>query len=217
MATRHAAGVERGACEDVRGGEHAQRLRRGGDEPREPRAVGRPPEKPPARRPDGFREEATARVGPCLPRRMHEDVRLALLREEVPRGGRGDGRVVAADPAAREVRFPDRLDHDGRRLAEVGLVQPAWNLAVEDDVCGEPGEEDPGRWFWEWLENLGIDERCAGRGYSKDYLDQCIDDWLEGDITKNGKRSPFPVKRKGVDIRKKTLWMQCMAYVNEHI
>ena len=114
--------------------------------------------------------------------------------------------------------FCPEIDGDFKsKPCSVLEILVALSLAVEDDICGEPGEEDPGRWFWEWLENLGIDERCTGKGYSKDYLDQCIDDWLEGDITKNGKRSPFPVKRKGVDIRKKTLWMQCMAYVNEHI
>lgn len=88
---------------------------------------------------------------------------------------------------------------------------------VEYDVYGQPGEEEPSRWFWEWLDNLGIDERCTGKGYSKDYLDQCIDDWLEGDITAKGKRSPFPIKRRGVDMRRKTHWQQCMAYVNEHM
>ena len=88
-------------------------------------------------------------------------------------------------------------------------------MDVENNVVGVPGEERPDIWFWEWLENLKIDDRCTGRGYSKDYHDQCIDNWLDGNISRSGKRSPFPLKHSRANQRDKDIWMQCMAYVNE--
>lgn len=118
----------------------------------------------------------------------------------------------------RERFDPDNADEaKEERPCSVLELLVALAVDIEENICGVYGHENPARWFWEWLNNLGIDDRCTGRGYSKDYLDQCIDDWLEGDITRSGKRSPFPIKRKGVDQRKKTLWMQCMAYVNENM
>lgn len=86
---------------------------------------------------------------------------------------------------------------------------------VESHITGIPGEDHPETWFWEWLENLGIDERCTGRGYDKRFLDQQIDAWLNGDITKRGEGSPFPLRHTAGDQRSKDMWMQCMAYVNE--
>jgi len=90
-------------------------------------------------------------------------------------------------------------------------------LDIENNVTGVPGEERPDIWFWEFLENLGIDERCTGRGYDKGYLDHCIDTWLRGNISTNGKHSPFPIHRRGVNQKHKDMWMQAMAYVNERM
>lgn len=88
---------------------------------------------------------------------------------------------------------------------------------IENHVTGIPGEERPDIWFWKFLENLGIDERCEGRGYDKGYLDQCIDTWLDGDISKHGRRSPFRCKNPNVDMKKKDIWMQAMAMVNDRM
>lgn len=90
-------------------------------------------------------------------------------------------------------------------------------INIEAYVTGVPGEERPDIWFWEFLDNLGIDRRCEGRGYDKHYLDQIIDRWLEGKITKHGKHSPFPVRHGGGDMREKDIWMSAMAYVNERM
>lgn len=86
---------------------------------------------------------------------------------------------------------------------------------IENNVTGVPGKERPDIWFWRFLKNLGIDERCTGKGYSKHYLDQVVDKWLKGGITKHGKNSPFPVRYCDGDMRQKDIWMCAMAYVND--
>lgn len=90
-------------------------------------------------------------------------------------------------------------------------------IDIENNVTGVPGEERPDIWFWRFLENLGIDDRCTGRGYSKAYLDQAIDTWLSGNISKSGKRSPFRTHSRSIDMREKDIWMQAMAMVNDTI
>lgn len=88
-------------------------------------------------------------------------------------------------------------------------------MDVEDHITGDPDDPRPWIWFWEWLHNLGIDERCSGEGFSEKYIDQQIDRWLDGKGTRRGRGTPFPLHHFAGDQRSKDIWQQCMAYINE--
>lgn len=86
---------------------------------------------------------------------------------------------------------------------------------VDDHITGDPEDPHPEIWFWKWLENLGIDDRCTGEGYDEEYLEQQISRWLKGDFSSLGKGSPFRLHHRAGDQRKKDMWGQCMAYISE--
>ena len=88
-------------------------------------------------------------------------------------------------------------------------------MDIENHITGDPENPQPEIWFWQWLENLGIDERCCGEGYDERYLEQQIDNWMEGNITSRGKGGPFRLRHPSGDMRNKDMWGQCMAYINE--
>lgn len=128
----------------------------------------------------------------------------------------------ASDAVLLRIRYADEYDlpcDDEDLDVPPSVLEVLVRLAIdlESNVMGIPGEERPDIWFWEWLENLEIDERCTGKGFDKGYLDNRIDTWLKGDISRTGKRSPFPLYHSHVNQKSKDIWSQCMAYVNEKI
>lgn len=128
----------------------------------------------------------------------------------------------ASDAVLLRVRYADEFDllcEDEDLDEEPSVLEVLVRLAIdlEYNITGYPGEERPDIWFWEWLENLEIDGRCTGKGFSKSYLDDKIDTWLSGDISWTGKRSPFPLHHSHVNQKSKDIWGQLMAYVNERI
>jgi len=91
----------------------------------------------------------------------------------------------------------------------------ALSLRVEENIMGEPGHNHLGRWFWEMVDNLGLnrydddefDERAAG------YI---IGKWMSRDYSPDGKGSMFPLKTYKKDQRNLTLWDQMGAYLVEN-
>lgn len=84
----------------------------------------------------------------------------------------------------------------------------------EYEVMGEPGNEKPYKWFWEFLNNLKLLK------YDYDHFDEkkinnIIDVWLNRDFDNDGKYSIFPLKRPYRDQTKIQIWEQMNQYLNE--
>ena len=124
-----------------------------------------------------------------------------------------DGKLLREEYAYEMGEFCEDEDRD--KPCSVLEVLVGLAVHVETHITGIPGEDHPENWFWDWLENLGIDDKCTGKGYDKGYLDQQIDGWLSNDINKRGEGGPFPLRHTAGDQSRKDMWMQAMAYVNE--
>lgn len=70
-------------------------------------------------------------------------------------------------------------------------------------------------WFWQLLENLGIDRICDTARLPKDDIDQILYQVIFRDYEANGQGGFFPLKRTNEDQRRVELWYQLSAYVLE--
>lgn len=77
------------------------------------------------------------------------------------------------------------------------------------------GDEDPGRHFWEWVDNLGLLE-YTDRHFSETKVKQIIDIWLSKSYKKNGKGSPWILKSDDFDVRTCDIWRHCNLYISEN-
>lgn len=128
----------------------------------------------------------------------------------------------ATDGKLLRVQFADESgcyceDEDLDIPCSVLEVLVGLSIHVDSRITGVPGEEHADIWFWEWLKNLGIDERCTGAGYDGMYLEQQVKAWMNNDITTRGDGGPFPLRHTAGNQKSKDMWMQCMAYINERI
>lgn len=100
-----------------------------------------------------------------------------------------------------------------RRSVTVLEVLVRLSIDIETDITGVPGDEAPEIWFWQFVENLGLDEEST-------YEDcvSIVSSWLSGHISASGNGSPFVLHhRSGIDMRTKDVWNAAMMYVNEKI
>lgn len=90
----------------------------------------------------------------------------------------------------------------------------ALSVRITNDVMGD----DPGKWFWLMIDNLGM----------LTYTDEAFGDWHTSDVEtavftinarkwdKKGNGSLFPLSTKSVDQRKLDIWMQAQRYLAEN-
>lgn len=99
------------------------------------------------------------------------------------------------------------LDGEECRVLEL-LVALAIGM---DNVMSLPGEERPGQWFEEMIENLGLD------GDNSKNLSRIVR-WMSRTYEKDGSGGLFPLKNSGgVDQRRQSLWNQANAYLVERM
>ena len=86
---------------------------------------------------------------------------------------------------------------------------------AENDIMHDPDYGDrSGVWFWEMLENLGLDI-YDDYHYFEDEIDKILDRFLHRRYEKNGTGGAFPVTNSNQNMRKKDLWWQMNAYLEE--
>ena len=89
-----------------------------------------------------------------------------------------------------------------------------------NDILIEIEEEDQmARWFWELLENLGIDIFNDWVYFEKDNptkIEDIIAKWMDRKYDKNGTGGIFPRKDAPKDQRKVEIWYQMSGYLIEN-
>lgn len=77
------------------------------------------------------------------------------------------------------------------------------------------GDDTP-RWFWEMIENLGLDFNSDSR-YSSIFTDQTIRRFLDRKYDADGLGGLFPLEYPGEDIDQRDIeiWYQMQSYLNE--
>lgn len=91
----------------------------------------------------------------------------------------------------------------------------AFALRIELDIMGEPGADNPGRWFHLMLENLGISS-CSNGNMNKRLVTYHIDTWMWREFTPRGHGSLFPLREYPGDQRELPIWDQMNFYLNEN-
>lgn len=88
----------------------------------------------------------------------------------------------------------------------------ALSIRVDDEFIGDPKEEHPEEFFMIMLRNLRLDKF---RNCSRECGD-IISVWLDRRFDRDGRGSPFPLKRPIGNQRDVEIWDQMMAYINEN-
>ena len=128
---------------------------------------------------------------------------------------------------------------DGLKIREEYFVQSEWNLPNEllerpctmlemliglarraSYMMAEPGETDQTeRWFWEILENIGLDKYSDSyfyRLHGTARVNRTLDILLERTYKRNGQGGLFPLKHSKKDQRKVEIWYQMCSYLDEN-
>ena len=67
------------------------------------------------------------------------------------------------------------------------------------------------RWFFEFLDNLGIESDMR-----TEEIEGIVLDFMNGNYDPNGEGGMFPLKRSGINQRGEQIWKQLSAYINEN-
>lgn len=68
-------------------------------------------------------------------------------------------------------------------------------------------------WFWFMIKNLGL-MNCRNGEYDLDYVETCIDRFLNREYRPDGKGGLFYIKDSRNDLRQIEIWYQFQFYVN---
>ena len=86
---------------------------------------------------------------------------------------------------------------------------------AENDIMHDPDYGDrSGIWFWEMLQNMGLDIYDDYNFYESE-VDRILDNFLHHRYAKNGAGGAFPVANSCQNMRQKDLWWQMNAYLEE--
>lgn len=95
----------------------------------------------------------------------------------------------------------------------------AFAARIERDVTGEPGNDHPEKWFWMFIENLGLKDASDSNWRKvpvREHVRDQVEMFLERDISYNGEGGLFPLRRPPEDQKKVQLWTQMQSYLNEN-
>lgn len=87
-------------------------------------------------------------------------------------------------------------------------------IRVEREFVGDPNRPNPGRFFLEMLDNLGI--VSVRKGSDSLSNRRIIQRWLLRDFRDDGDGSPFPLREPRRDQRDIEIWDQMNAYLFEN-
>lgn len=96
----------------------------------------------------------------------------------------------------------------------------AFALRIENDIMYRPGEERVTRWFWEFIENLGIDiTNSDWTEANEEYADHMISKFINRNYLLNGEDGNiFVADWDSIypnDYRKMPLWTQMQSYASQ--
>lgn len=76
-------------------------------------------------------------------------------------------------------------------------------------------ERDPKEWFWEFLNNLGLDEFNDASDATPDEVDDILNTFMWRTYAENGEGGMFPLKSSDEDQRSIEIWYQFCEYLIE--
>lgn len=85
---------------------------------------------------------------------------------------------------------------------------------IDEEIMWKPNENRTVVWFWEMIENLGLDgydddHVCPGDAQMIHYI---LDRWLSRKFRSDGVGSIFPLRGSSEDLRKVEIWYQMNFY-----
>lgn len=86
---------------------------------------------------------------------------------------------------------------------------------IEFEILAMPGEENIPRWFWRFMEGLGLSVWKVGIDDISD-VDRKINIWLDRRYQRNGDGGIFVVRDPYFDMRRMPIWKQMSAVLNEY-
>ena len=153
----------------------------------------------------------------CLMRRLHQKDFFWLESVSHDANREQDGMDLREDFADdSEWRKEDILEALAGPCSVLEMLV-ALAMRIERDIMYTPDDGDrTGEWFKLMLDNMKL-LPMTDTDYFQPYVDQILEDIMSRHYKKNSKGSIFPVKNtQGKDWRNTEIWMQMMAYFNEH-
>lgn len=86
---------------------------------------------------------------------------------------------------------------------------------IEFNIMGEPDNDEPVRWIWVMIKNLGLN-KYDDLNWDCDNVDYIVQKWLDRRFEKNGEGSIFPVKDREKNYRRVEIWFQMCQYLDEN-
>lgn len=113
-----------------------------------------------------------------------------------------------------ENSIPEGAYRDG---VPCSVLEMLISLCIRCDleIIGEAGVDQVAKWFWIMIDNLDL-SRCTDDNFNGEYVEQQIGIWLDRVFSRNGKGSPFPLKKAHHDQRKVEIWLQMCGYLSEN-
>lgn len=134
-----------------------------------------------------------------------------------------DNRGVEGQTLREEFRFCERPDlppNWHKAPSSVFEMLIALAKRMEFTLIGSEIEADWDKWFWEMIQNLGLDnltddrfDRVGGEGI----VDEVLDNLLERKYGPDGKGGLFPLKHPRLDQREVEIWYQKEYYAGEKL
>lgn len=85
---------------------------------------------------------------------------------------------------------------------------------IEYDILAIPGEENVPKWFWMFMNNLGLGPNSDAR-WVDGYVEQRLELWLDRKYAKDGYGGIFVIKDPYFDMRRLSIWRQMNIVLNE--
>lgn len=133
-----------------------------------------------------------------------------------------DDRNRAEDGLTLRTIFADVVGLD---VADLGLnetpcscleMMVAIARRIELEILSMPGEDDIPKWFWRFIEGLGLGA-FKPEIDTESYIERRINLWLDRKYYRNGYGGIFVVHDDFFDMRKMTIWKQMNAVLNEEM
>lgn len=103
-----------------------------------------------------------------------------------------------------------------REPCSVLEMMVALAIRIEIEITGEPGNDHPERWFWQMIQNLGLD-RFTNASFVKEDVDAILAYWMDRKYDRYGRGSLFPALKSTVDQSTRPIWDQMCSYVSNYI
>lgn len=136
--------------------------------------------------------------------------------------------ILLDENRAKDGIFLTRIQYvDQNRRSRISMDAPCSVLEMmiglafrmDDILEDDTGEDRTTVWFWDMIQNLGLDEytddRYADDPFFEATVHHILRTLLDREYTRSGKGSLFPLKKSRQDQRKTEIWYQLHAYLKE--